>query len=94
MIVPLISDDFNQDGPKTHTRPPSFDDPRLSFVPLIYLPILARREFSVEGNIGCLSIRYVSVFNIYHTAVPCDGISFIGYRNRGQVRRLWPLMVQ
>jgi hypothetical protein len=78
---------------QNNTRPSSVDDPRLSFVPLIYLPILARREFPVEGNIGCLSIRYVSVFNIYHTAVPRDGISFIGYRKRGQVRQLWPLTV-
>ena len=66
---------------------------------LIQLPIPARRELPVEGNIGCLSIRYVLiryvlVFDIYHTAVPRDGISFIGYQERGQVRRLCPLMVR
>jgi hypothetical protein len=78
--MPLISDDFNQDGLKTPTRPSSVDDPHLSFMPLIQLPNPAGRELPVElveGNIGCLSIRYVSVFDIYHTAVLRDGI---GYR--------------
>jgi hypothetical protein len=68
--MPLILDDINQDGLKTPTRPSSVDDPHLSFVPLliIQLPIPARPELPVGGNIGCLSIRHVSVFNIYHTA--------------------------
>ena len=61
IIMPLISDDFNQDGLNTPTRPSSVDDPRLSFVPLIQLPIPARPELPVEGNIGCLSIQYVSL---------------------------------
>ena len=60
IIMTLISDDFNQDGLNKSTRPSSVDDPHFSFVPLIQLPIPARPELPVEGNIECLSIRYVS----------------------------------
>ena len=41
IIMPLISDDFNQDGLKTPTRSSSADDPCLSIVPSIQQPIHA-----------------------------------------------------
>jgi hypothetical protein len=88
--MPLISDDFNfnQDGLKTPTRLSSVNDSCLSFGLYSNTATHPCQALPAEGNIACLSIRYVSLFNIYHTAVPRDGISFIGYRKRGQVRRL------
>jgi hypothetical protein len=84
--MPLISDNSIKTASK---HPPDYRPSMTHASPsclLIQLPIPARRGLPVEGNIGCLFIRYVLVFDIFHTAVPRDGISFIGYRERGQVR--------
>ena len=84
--MPLISGDFDQDGLKTPIRLSSVDDPRLSFVPLIQLPIPARRELPVEGNIRYLSIRYVSVFDIYHTVRQCPGTEYLSWVIKNEAR--------